>query len=297
MTRIYRIGSVAAAAAMVLSVSAPASATETEAEGSSVAITGAAGLGATILVDGTVVVGEEALAPVALAEDAQGDAAVAGAGLDFGAVSASTDLAAQTVTYSITTYDMPPGGHAPFYGYSAPIMVDGFDSTHFLATGNTGAGFPPQAGPFWALCRIDGGYICDRPLQGTMASNRITITLPFAEAGIRPGSVIETGGGVACEGLCSSPWAVLRFSDGTGGDRSPLAGFNVPGGVRLGIARSSIPASSITTDVLPILGPDGTWSASLTRPGPAGNYRVVARSCWGTVEAGTCAEASVTLDA
>lgn len=273
----------------------PAGAADT----TSVTVASATAAGASIQVAGTLTLGADALAPVTLVDDPQGDSTVSGAGLDFGKVTVTTDLAGSKLTYTINTFDMPPvvNQTAPFYGYISPIMVDGNDAPrYFLAAGNIGANFPPAIGRFWALCTNAAGYACGTVLTGTMGSNVITLNLPFAKAAIKRGSTVEVGAGLACPGLCSTIWAVLLFNN-TGGDSGAFIGFKVPGEVRLGIGPADTPVGNIATDTPATVKADGTWTGSIGAPGAPGEYQVVARSCWGSTEEPVCATgtAAVTI--
>ncbi len=284
---------VAVVAAMLVPGLAPAAAAET----TSVEITGAFRVGNHVLADGMLALGSDATGPVQIADDPQGDAAPPGVGLDYGKVTVTPDLGAQQLTYSIATFDMlpvPGMPGAPAFGYTIPIAVDADASRgFFLAAGNAGAHWPPSATTFFSLCEsVSGSYSCPRLLQGSWANNRITLTVPFSAIAVKPGSVVEPSGGLACPGVCNTVWAGLLFNN-NGGDSGPADAFNVAGGVRLGIGTASTPDASVSATVPATVGADGGWSGALPAPTKAGEYKLVAKSCWGTVDAPTCATASM----
>lgn len=280
-------------AGLALAASMPAAAAET----TEVAVTGASATGGTVSLTGTIAFGTDATGPILVGEDPEGDATVSGVGIDFGDVTIATNPTTRRLTYAIEVYDMLPvaGQSAPFYGYTLPISVDGADNASFLAAGNAGANFPPATGPWRALCSAPAGsYTCPTPLNGTMDASGITIQLPFSSAGIQPGSVVEPGSAVACGGgICTTLWAGLLFNN-TAGDSGFLAGYKVPGQVRVGIAAAGTPPSEVATTTNATVAADGTWTAALAAPG-AGAHVVVARSCWGNAESLQCAEGSSTV--
>lgn len=281
------------ATVLVLGTALPAGAAET----TSVQFTSAVANGGTIAVDGTVAFGDDALGPVLLAEDPAGDAAAGGAGQDLAGISVSTDLAGRKVTYHVGVHDMlPTGMPAPFYGYTAPIMVDGDDSGGlFLGAGNSGSGWngAPQPTTWWALCASpENTYSCPTALTGTMDTEGLTIDLPFARAGIEPGSTIEPGAGIACGGVCSTAWAVVLFNNL--GDDVFYSGYRVPGGVEVAVVPAGTPVGNSwqgagTVDA------QGAWSATVAAPAQPGDYDVAARACWGSIDELLCAQATTTI--
>lgn len=278
---------------LALVLAAPGSAATT----TSVEITSTTVTGATIAVQGNIAFGTDATGPILVGEDPEGDAAVAGAGVDFGDVTIAANPGASRLTYSLEVYDMLPGvgQMAPGYGYTLPIAVDGNSGPgYFLASGNAGSSFPPATGPWRALCTAPAGsYECTSPLTGTMTAAGITLDLPYGRAGIQPGSVVEPGTAVGCGGgICSTVWAGLLFND-TGGDQGFLAGYKVPGEVMVGSAPAGTAPSQVVTDTEATVQPGGAWTAYL--PDGPGSQIVVARSCWGNVEALRCAQAHVTV--
>lgn len=278
---------------LTLALATPGSAATT----TSVEVTSATASGGTIVVRGTLALGDDATAPILVGEDPEGDSTAPGLGTDFGDVTIAANPVARRLTYAIEVYDMLPGigQMAPAYGYTLPIAVDGnFGPGYFLASGNAGSSFPPAAGPWRALCTAPAGsYGCETPLTGTMTAAGITIELPYSRVGIAPGSLVEPGSAVGCGGgICTTVWAGLLFNN-AGGDSGFLAGYKVPGEVMVGIAPAGTPPNQVVTDTPAEPGTGGQWTA--TTAAAPGSHIVVARSCWGNNEALRCAEGHATI--
>jgi hypothetical protein len=263
----------------------------------SIAISSAGRNGSTVDVAGTLTLGADALVPITVADDPSGDSSIPGIGLDLGKVTVTLDLAGNKLVYTVNIFDMLPVAQLqgpPGFGYFAPIMVDGADASLWLAQGNAGGNFPPATAKFWTLCHQAGGYVCDSPITGTIGNGALTWNLPFGKAAISPGSTVEVGTGVLCPGLCTGEWAVVLGNDGPGDDTT-LSGYRVPGGVQVGIAALDVPDDQIELEPVSVNKATGAWSGSVAAPSAPGTYRVVATSCWGLLDAPTCATSSTTL--
>jgi len=256
--------------------------------------------GSNIAISGSVAYGDDAAAPIQVSEDPAGDDADGGAvpnGMDLGNASIATDLAGKKLTFSFGVHDQTPGAKmAPAFVYAWPFMVDGVDEMRFLSSGTAGSwtGLGPAADPngWFRLCQVTDGYICATPLTGTMGNGKVEIALPFSRAAITPGALIEQGTG-GCSSLCSTFNPTAFFFDSFGGDTSSPVGYQMPGEVKLGIAPAGTPDASVSTPARATVAigsgkASGTFTGSVLKPASAGEYKVVARTCFGNVDAATC---------
>ena len=270
----------------------------------SLSIGSATASGANVAISGAVSYGDDAAAPIVVSEDPMGDDADGGQipqGTDLGNASIATDLAGKKLTFSFGVYDQTPGAKmAPAFVYAWPFMVDGVDEMRFLSSGTAGSwtGLGPAADPngWFRLCQVTDGYICATPLTGTMGNGKVEIALPFSRAAITPGALIEQGTG-GCSSLCSTFNPTAFFFDSFGGDTSAPVGYQMPGEVKLGIAPAGIPDGSVSTPVEATVSigsgkASGTFSGSVPKPASPGEYKVVARSCFGNVEQPICVTTS-----
>jgi hypothetical protein len=266
----------------------------------SISIGSASTSGSNIAVTGTVAYGDDAAAPIQVSEDPAGDDADGGQipqGTDLGNASIATDLAGKKLTFTLNIHDQTPGAKmAPAFVYVWPFMVDGVDEMRFLSSGTAGSwtGLGPAADPngWFRLCQVTSGYACPTPLTGTMGNGKVEIALPFSRAAITPGALIEQGTG-GCSSLCSTFNPTAFLFDSTGGDTSAPVGYQMPGEVKLGVAPAGTPDASVSTPAeatVSIAGgkASGTFTGSVPKPATAGEYKVVARTCFGNVDAASC---------
>jgi hypothetical protein len=286
---------------LVLGVAVPQATHAASAQtATSVAIGSATASGANIAISGSVAYGDDASAPIMVGEDPMGDDADGGQipqGTDLGNSTIATDLAGKKLTFGFAVYDQTPGAKmAPAFVYAWPFMVDGVDEMRFLSSGTAGSwsGLGPIADPngWFRLCQVTDGYSCPTPLTGTMGNGKVEIVLPFSRAGITPGALIDPGTG-GCSSLCSTFNPTAFFFDSTGGDTSAPVGYQMPGEVKLGVVPAATPDATAATPVKAAVSlgsgkSSGTFTGSVPKPAAAGEYKVVARTCFGNVDAATC---------
>lgn len=289
----------------------PATQTAGAQTATSVSIDSAIVDGSSITVSGAMAYGDDAAAPIQVAEDPMGDDADGGRvpqGTDLGNATIATDLAGKKLTFAFGVYDQTPGAKmAPTFVYVWPLMVNGNDEARFLSSGVAGSwsGAGPIVDPngWFAHCTNTNGYICATPLTGTMGNGKVEIIVPFSQASAKPGYLIEAGGTVCSGSICSTfnPTALL-FNNGTGGDTTSPVGYQMPGEVKLGVAPAATPDESVATPVtasisLPSGKVAGTFSGSVPKPATPGEYKVVAKTCFGNVESPVCSLTSTPLTA
>ncbi|HEV3475798.1 MAG TPA: hypothetical protein VG602_10645 [Actinomycetota bacterium] len=239
-----------------------------------------------------------------MGEDPAGDDSDGGQvpqGTDLGNASIATDLAGKKLTFSFVVHDQTPGGKmAPGFVYAWPFMVDGVDEARFLSAGVAGSwsGLGPIADPngWFRLCASPDGYSCPTALTGTMGNGKVEIVLPFSRAAITAGALIEPGTG-GTSTLCSTFNPTVLLFDCTGGDSGTPVGYQLPGEVKLGIAPAAVPDASVSTPAkatVTIVGgkASGSFTGSVPKPATPGDYKVVARTCFGNVDAATCVTTS-----
>lgn len=256
----------------------------------------------TISVAGTATYGSDATDEVVLGSDPEGDAEVAGVGLDLNEISVRPDLPSNGLVWRLTTHDgiADPMGNPPATGYMVPIMVDGDDRWRWLAAGNSGTGWLPQPTTWTGLCHNEeesgqqGGYLCPTMLPGSVAASGVTWTQPFThmKPQVRHGSVIESSS-IFCGRPCSFPWFVVARPHNAVDQIDSMAAYKVPGEVMLAIVPSGLEPSDEDFTRKAAWDPSTSrFSGLVSRPQESGSYTVWARTCFGIVEAPTCVEAS-----
>lgn len=305
MHRMWKLAARVAPIALALGLTAfaaPAGATST----TSVAISSAAVSGTTISVSGAIALGDDALAPSVVVTDGAGDDPSGGRapnGLDLKSGSIQYVPASKALKFTVTVYNPPPSGSptpgAPAYVYDWQISTDGTDNNQFLSAGAIGTNFPPRTGPGYALCsNSSAGWDCSQSISGTWAGDTITMTVPLTKIQAKPGSVIGTGATLGSAPTLTSTLnpSIELFYD-TGGDDAQASDYTIPGGVQLAVVPSGTPVDAIDPEAFSpaTVAKDGTYKASLAKPGKAGNYDVVALSCFGNMDAPTCTSAVSTI--
>ena len=266
---------------------------------------GSVTVGTDVSVSGALAYGADAAAPIQIAEDAPGDDADGGRvpqGTDLGNASIATDLAGRKLVFSFAVNDLPPTGKiAPTYSYVWPFSVNANDEGRFLSSGTasswSGAGPIVDANGWFRLCQIvNGAYSCPNATTGTMGNGKVEINLPFNMAAVRPGALIDVGGG-SCGTLCATYNPTVTLLGSPNADSAALVGYQMPGEVKLGIAPATAADASVATPVtavtvMPNGRVTGTFSGSLPKPATPGEYKVVAKTCFGNVEAPVCSVTS-----
>ncbi|MPY80698.1 MAG: hypothetical protein GEV04_20090 [Actinophytocola sp.] len=244
-----------------------------------------------IPVTGTVSFGADAVGPVTVSQDPDGDAQLPGFGYDIGDVSFQTDLAAERLIVTLHLHDAPSDDPAPFTGYQVPLLNDGADWWRWLGAGGVGSN-QAQTEPWGGLCENEneaeggsGGWSCTDRVPTTFTADSVVWELPFAtmKPPIKAGSVLESSG-ILCGAPCAFQWPSSVVLSLAPMDTSfPMEQYKVPGDIRLGIAPEGTPASRVNFAVRAAFdAASGDFSETLAAPAASGSYTVWARTCFGS---------------
>ncbi|MFN2545332.1 MAG: hypothetical protein ABR600_12310 [Actinomycetota bacterium] len=249
----------------------------------------------TVVLSGSIAVGDIAKAPVQVMEDGSGDDADGAVpdGLDLASASIKPDAAGKLV-FTINTNDMNAtvGTQTPTFVYDWYVSVDGIEKGYFLQAGFVGGFGEANTGKFFKLCVRTSSVTCATNLTGTIGNNAATITVSPSQIGVKPGSLIDvgTGNGSACPGICST-WQPIEqhFHDTGGDDAIPVAAI-WPGGVSVAVVPAATADDAIDFATTATVGSTGTWTAQVPTSGlvSGASYKAAARSCSGLAEAPVC---------
>jgi hypothetical protein len=284
----------AIAIAVVMTPGAPVNAADTTA----VTLGSVDRSGSSVTLGGTIVLGDDSLAPVELGTDAAADELGGAAPLPLGTdlVKASVSMDAEKrLVFKIEVSDPPSATEsiAPAFSYLWPIAVNAEDLGSYLKASND----PSGSGKTYHLCKRDvaaNSLSCPRVLTGSMSNGVTTLTVRTSHLGAPGGSTIDPGalgGGTSCNAICATLTPGPQTLYNAGGDDLALSSsYIVPGGVEAAVAPVSTPDSSIVFKTTGTVGPTGTWSAVVSAPNlVAGTqYKAAARSCFGLQESPTC---------
>jgi hypothetical protein len=256
--------------------------------------------GSSLLIDGTLTLGADALEPFTLSADPQGDARVPAGGFDLGDSTVSFNFAPTqprlVITQSLFGGAADSDGNPPGQGFSWPIQIDaGSSEPLWLAAGSKGTNFTPADNWWTGLCRVSAdGWICDTPVPGAVTTDAITWEVPFNMLGAKSGRLLSASS--AYGGTPRSfVWPSVLVTQSTAPTDSAAAPspYVIPGQVEAGIAPTgTLPAQVPFTVQAPFAHKLGTYQLALAAPSSPGDYTVWVRSCWGLEDEPTCVVAS-----
>jgi hypothetical protein len=236
-----------------------------------------------VTISGKLTLGADALGPTTVSRDPAGDARVPGAGFDLGDSTVRFDYSANAPRL-VVTQKLHDGmgendGNPPAMGFSWPIQVDDGDGTpRWLAAGSRGTNFLPSDGWWVGMCTAGSeGWICDEPLQGSVAADAITWQMPFNAIGARAGRTLRSSG--AYGGTPRSfAWPSVVITATTPMDAAPRA---MPADRHAGQV-------TFTPNPAAFAHRTGLYSMSLPLPAQPGDYKVWVRSCFGDADDPDC---------
>jgi hypothetical protein len=287
-----RVLNAAFAAIVVVVAALPAGADEN----TTLAVTGAVPSGSTITVQGLLTLGADAVEPMTVSEDPQGDARVNAAGYDLGNSTVVADFSGTSprlvVQQQIFDGVADENGNPPGQGYSWPIAVEGAGGDPlWLAAGSRGTNFTPEDSWWTGMCTAGAdGWICNTPVPGSVTSDAITWSVPFTVLQAKPGKIV--GAGTAYGGSPRSfVWpSVLVTQSLAPVDSAPAAmSYLIPGLVEAGIAPAGSSPHQVAYNASGAFSHrTGEYQLNLTAPSAPGDYTVWVRSCFGDAEDPTC---------
>ena len=282
----------------VLVAAAPASAAET----TTISV-GAVTVGETaVSVGGVLSLGDDALTPVTVSTDAQGDARPSAAGFDIGDSTMTVDYtgtqARLVVHQKIFGGMADANGMPPAQGYGWPIEVDSWSGDPlWLGAGSKGTNFTPRDSWWTALCTAAAaGWSCVTDVDGSVSSSGITWKIPFTMIGGRVGRTVA--GSDAYGGNPRSfvwPSAVVTMPSAPSDSASNALPYLIPGLVEAGIAPVGTPQWQVpfvpnpSTNSAAFNHRTGAYSMNVPKPATTGEHTLWVRSCFGDPEEPTCA--------
>jgi len=239
-----------------------------------------------------------------VAEDPEGDAAVADIGTDLTGASitpAGEDELRFAIDIADPIDDLAGVPEIIHYNWTVNV-VTGEETAAFglqalrtstlqdLRDGRIPAG-EPVIRLLTCSTNATGGQSCSQAtrLDGGFTEEGLEIMVPMAAIGARDGSLISPGPNPinASAGVSGGAW----YQNGTAGDAMPIEASYAVGGVKVGIVEEGQPPTAAAF-VDAELGPEGAFLEALPLPPVRGSYLAVARAC----EALTCAVASTPFE-
>jgi hypothetical protein len=265
-------------------------------DASTIAINSAVRNGAAVTVQGLLTLGDDALTPVTVSEDAAGDARLPAGGFDIGNSTVGVDYTGTSprlvVTQLLNDGAADADGNPPAQGFSWPIQVDaGSGDPLWLAAGSRGTNIPPGDAWWTGLCTAgEDGWICGTPLPGSVTTDAITWNIPFSSLGAKAGKSISasTAFGASPRSFVWPSVIVTQSTAPIDSAPAPLT-YLIPGLVEAGIAPVGTHPGLVGFNTsAPFAHRTGAYTLNVPAPASPGTYTVWVRSCFGDPEDSTC---------